>query len=252
MAVALAAASCGAAAAQASSPTVPATAHVAAAPHPARLTTADSLHWVGYTFPVRHVTGVRANWIEPTVHGKRGTEEFVWIGVGGWNQAVNNIIQAGTFAYFPPGGGLNEGIWYERVPQNPRALFPVVAVGPGDHIHASITLLPGRSSRWRISVTDTTLGTSFSLTVKFSSLESYPSFVVEDPNKGNASPNGPFYPLPRWRSVAFSRLEVRIRNTWTPVARLAVAYRVNMARGRHTLATAGSLSRQSSFTASQR
>jgi hypothetical protein len=185
------------------------------------------------------------------VHGKKGTEEFVWLGIGGWNQADNNIIQAGTFAYFPPSGGLNEGVWYERVPNNPEALFPLVGVGPGDHIKASITLQPGRGSKWRISLKDTTIGTSFGITLRFRSLETFPSFVVEDPNKGPASPNGPFYPFPLWKSVTFSHIEVRLRNTWTPVAKLP-RYRVNMVRGRHVLATAGSLTRQSGFTASQR
>jgi Peptidase A4 family len=240
-------------AAQAGSEAATGAAHAPAARQLPRSTTQDSLHWVGYTFPVRHVTGVRADWTEPTVHGKKGTEEFVWIGIGGWNQSVNNIIQAGTFAYFPPGGGpRHEGVWYERVPQNPEAQFPLVAVDPGDHVQASIMLQPGRRNRWRMSVTDTTLGTHFGLTVRFTSQQTFPSFVVEDPNKGSAGPNGPFYPFPRWKSVTFSHVEVRIRSTWRLVARLASAYRVDMVRNGRTLATARSISRRSGFTATQR
>ena len=105
------------------------TASAAVVSNRAKTTRVTSLHWVGYTFPVRHVTGVRAQWIEPRVTGRHGSEEFVWLGVGGWNQADNNIIQDGTFAYFPPGGGRNEGVWYERVPINPEAKFPLVPVG---------------------------------------------------------------------------------------------------------------------------
>jgi hypothetical protein len=217
----------------------------------AKSTTYDSLHWVGYTFPVGHVTGVRADWTEPNVHGKKGTEEFVWLGIGGWNQTDNNIIQVGTFAYFPSTGGRNEGVWYERVPVNPEALFPLVGVDAGDHIESSITLLPGGGHRWRISLEDTTIGTSFAITVKFDSREAYPSFVVEDPDKGAASPNGPFYPFPLWKKVTFTGVEVRIRSTWTPIAKIA-SYRVDMVRGRKTLATAGPISKKSSFTATQR
>ena len=228
-----------------------ATAAAAAVRNRAGSTLETSLHWVGYTFPVRHVTGVRAAWTEPRVTGKRGSEEFVWIGIGGWNQTENNIIQDGTFVYFPPGGGRNEGVWYERVPVNPLALFPLVPIGPGDHVRSSITLLPGRGNRWRMAVNDVTTRVTWALTVRFKSLESYPSFVVEDPNKNAAGPDGPFFPFPRWRSVTFSAADVRIRNSWVPIARLS-GYRVNMVRGSRTLATAGSISKRSSFTAKQR
>ena len=211
-----------------------------------------SLHWVGYTFPVRHVTGVRAQWTEPRVTGKRGTEEFVWLGVGGWNQAANNIIQDGTFAYFPPGGGRNEGAWYERVPINPEALFPPrPVVGPGDHISSTITLLAGKTHRWRMTLTDLTTGVKWTRTFWFKSLEEFPSFVVEDPNDGPASTSGPFFPFPRWKSVRFTSVGVRIRGTWTPIAKLA-AYRINMRRNGKTMATAGAISKSSAFTVTQK
>jgi hypothetical protein len=223
----------------------------AAAPH-ARTTRMSSLHWVGYTFPVRHVTGVRAQWTEPRVTGKAGTEEFVWLGVGGWNQAANNIIQDGTFAYFPPGGGRNEGVWYERVPINPEALFPLrPVVGPGDHISSSITLLSSKTHRWRMTLTDLTTKVKWTRTFWFKSLEQFPSFVVEDPNDGPASTSGPFFPFPRWRSVRFTAVGVRIGSKWTAIAKLP-AYRINMVRGRKTLATAGAISKSSAFTVTQK
>jgi len=215
-------------------------------------TPVTSLHWVGYTFDVGHVTGVRAHWTEPRVTGKAGSEEFVWIGIGGWNQADYNIIQDGTFAYFPSAGVRNEGVWWERVPVDPEALFPGVPVGPGDHISAAITLLPGKGNRWRMTVDDTTSGASWAMTVRFKSMEVYPSFVVEDPDEDAAGPNGPFYPFARWRSVTFTSAAVRVRGAWVPIARLSGALRVNMVRGRRTLATAGAVSKRSSFTVRQR
>jgi hypothetical protein len=191
-----------------------------AVPH-AKTTRMSSLHWVGYTFPVRHVTGVRAQWIEPRVTGKAGTEEFIWLGVGGWNQAANNIIQDGTFAYFPGGGQRNEGVWYERVPINPEALFPLrPVVAPGDHISSTITLLSSRTHRWRMSLTDLATKVKWSRTFWFKSLEEFPSFVVEDPNDGPASISGPFFPFPRWKSVRFTAVAVRIRSSWTAIAKL--------------------------------
>jgi hypothetical protein len=228
------------------------TAAAAVAAPQAKTTRMTSLHWVGYTFPVKHVTGVRARWTEPHVTGKQGTEEFIWLGVGGWNEAANNIIQDGTFAYFPPGGGRNEGVWYERVPINPEALFPArPVVGPGDHISSSITLLSSTTHRWRMTLTDLTTGVKWSRTFWFKSLEEFPSFVVEDPNDGPASVSGPFFPFPHWKSVRFTSVAVRIRGTWTPIAKLA-AYRINMRRNGKTMATAGAISKSSAFTVTQK
>jgi hypothetical protein len=232
---------------------------VASVPHAAlvapagtpKTTVFNSLHWVGYTFPAGHVTGVRADWTEPRVTGKKGSEEFVWLGVGGWDATDDNIVQAGTFVYFPPAGGRNEGIWWERVPTDSGAQFPLVAADPGDHIQGTITLVAGTTNKWRISIVDTTLGTSFIKIVKFKSLEADPSFVVEDPNKGAPGPNGPFYPFPAWKTVTFTHIQARIGKTWTAVAKLA-RYRVNMVRGAKTYATAGALTKQSSFTATQK
>ncbi len=204
---------------------------------------------MGYTFPTQNVTGVRAEWTEPAVSGRTGSEEFVWIGIGGWNQTVSNIIQEGTFVYFPGGGGANEGIWYERVPENQKALFPLVDVSPGDHIYASV--VRRSAARWQISLDDVTIGSTFGAALRFQSLGAYPSFVVEDPDTGPLGPQGPFYPLPRWQSVTFSDLQVRVGGTWVSAASLP-AIRVDMIRNGRVLATAGPLSRRASFSAVQR
>jgi hypothetical protein len=207
-----------------------------------------SRHWVGYTFPAQNVTGVRAEWTEPTVTGSTNSEEFVWIGVGGWNQTDSNIIQAGTFVYFPGGGQTNEGVWYQRVPENQKAIFPLVSVGPGDHVYASVVLVPG--GKWRMTVDDVTIGSDFSIALPFRSLGAYPSFVVEDPDSGPLGDVGPFFPFPRWKSVAFANLQVRVGSGWVAAASLA-AIRISMVRDGTVLATAGPLSRQSSFSAVQ-
>lgn len=208
----------------------------------------SSRHWVGYTFPVQNVTGVRAEWTEPTVTGRTGDEEFVWIGIGGWNQTGSNIIQAGTFVYFPGGGRTNEGVWYQRVPENQKAIFPLVGAGPGDHIYASVVHLP--AGQWRMAVDDVTSGSAFSIGLPFQSLGAYPSFVVEDPDSGPLGDAGPFFPLPRWGSVAFSNVQVRVGRNWVAAASLP-AIQISMVRGGKVLATAGPLSRRSSFSAVQ-
>jgi Peptidase A4 family len=233
-------------------PTPPPFPQVGAITRTAGTTSLTSQHWVGYTFPVNNVTGVRAEWTEPSVQGSPNDEEFVWIGVGGWDQTDDNIVQDGTFVYYPPGGAgsKNEGMWYEQVPPiNGEAKFPGSIVEPGDHIYASVTRLNG--GEWRVSVDDVTAASSFAVNLHFHSMESYPSFVVEDPDNGPAGPAGPFFPFPHWGSVTISNMQVRIGGGWVSAARL-YGYRIDMVRGGSVLARAGSLSGNSSFYAIQR
>lgn len=214
-------------------------------------TSMPSEHWVGYTFPATNVTGVRAEWTEPSVRGGKNSEEFVWIGVGGWNQTDDNIVQDGTFVYYPPGGGRNEGVWYEQVPPiNGQAKFPGGFVAPGDHVYASVIHL-GRPDQWQVAVDDVTNGSNFAIDLHFHSMDAYPSFVVEDPDNGPAGPTGPFFPFPHWGTVTISNMQVRVGSSWVPAASLP-AYRIDMVRGGRVMAQAGPLSTRSSFTAIQR
>jgi hypothetical protein len=212
--------------------------------------TLASGHWVGYTFPTGGVTGVRAQWSEPTVTGHTGAEEFVWVGIGGWDETVQNIIQVGSFAYFPGGGQMNQGIWYQLVPSLQHPQFPLIGVGPGDEIAASVVQLKARED-WQMSLTDMSSGQSFTKTVKFRSLGAYPSFVVEDPNSGPLGPSGPFYPFPSWGTVTFSNTQVRIASRWKPAASI-YGYRINMVRNGQALAVAGPLDTRSGFSAKQK
>jgi hypothetical protein len=82
-------------------------------------------------------------------------------------------------------------------------------------------------------------------------MESYPSFVVEDPDNGPAGPSGPFFPFPHWGSVTISNMQVRIGGGWVSAARL-YGYRIDMVRGGRVLARAGPLTGNSSFYAIQR
>jgi hypothetical protein len=214
-------------------------------------TSMTSEHWVGYTFPTSNVTGVRAEWTEPSVQGGANSEEFVWIGVGGWNQTDDNIVQDGTFVYYPPGGGRNEGIWYEQVPPiNGEAKFPGQPVSPGDHVYASVIHL-ARPDQWLVSVDDVTDDSNFATTLHFHSMDAYPSFVLEDPDNGPAGPAGPFFPFPHWGTVTISNMQVRVGSSWVPAASLP-AYQIDMVRSGRVLAHAGPLTARSSFSAVQR
>lgn len=214
--------------------------------------TVASNHWVGYTFPVGDVTGVRTQWSEPGVTGPAGAEEFVWVGIGGWDETVQNIIQVGTFAYFPAASERNQAIWYELVPGLQHPQYPnFIGVSPGDEIAASVVQLKAPRDHWQMSLTDLSSGESFTKTVEFHSLNAYPSFVVEDPNSGPLGPSGPFYPFPSWSTVTFSNTEICIAGRWKPAASI-YGYRINMTRNGQVLAVAGPLDTRSGFSAEQK
>ena len=207
-----------------------------------------SHHWAGYTFPIQDVTGVRAQWREAAVHAtdRSGAELFTWIGIGGWNDTNSNIIQAGTYDYFPLTGGQNTGFWYELIPASP-VYFPL-SIHPGDIIAIEITEV--QPNQWRISMIDHSQpSAAVDVTVPYVSAHAYPSFVAEDPDSAHATDgdNGPFYPFPQWGPIHLSQIAIRSAGEWHAAASI-YAYRVTMHQEGRTIATASQLDATSSFT----
>jgi Peptidase A4 family len=208
------------------------------------ITTANGAAWVGYTFDVPGVTGVRADWTEPLVlPTEPRASEFVWVGIGGWYS--RSIMQVGTAVYVPGVDDEYENLWYERFPLDKTAVGVDLEVFAGNVIQTTLTLLPGTGGSWRMLV-KTSTGAVWTRTVTYSSPVSGPDFVVEDPRR----PGGDFAPFPRWGSVAFSHMSVRVDGRWVPAGHFA-GIRLEMVRDGGTLATASALTGGSSFTAVQ-
>jgi hypothetical protein len=208
------------------------------------ITRANGENWVGYTFDVPDVTGVRADWTEPLVAPTRPrAAEFVWVGIGGWYS--RSIMQVGTQVYFPGGQEEGENIWYERFPLDKTAVGVDFEVFAGSVIQTTLTRLPGPGGRWRMRV-KTTTGAVWTRTVSYTSPVRGPDFVVEDPGLQR----GGFAPFPRWASVTFSHMSVQVDGRWVPAGHFA-GIRLEMVRDGATLATASALTGGSSFTAAQ-
>jgi hypothetical protein len=231
-------------------------AHRVSAPAaPPRIVPDRSTNWVGYVFLARHVTGVRAEWTEPETEASRfsghtyqptGPEaEAVWLGVGG--DFSTDIMQAGTEAYLGGPNGVDEA-WYERWPLDPHQVNASFEVWPQDVIRTSLTLVAGSSADWRISITETATGATWSRLVHYSAPVSGPEFVVEDPARTR---DGRLFTLPRWGSVAFLHMQIRVGRTWRPAGSFS-GFRLDMVRHGTVLATAGPLhGGGSSFIATQ-
>jgi len=203
--------------------------------------TLTSPTWSGYTFPVSGVTGVRAQWTQPSSTGRADAQAGFWIGIGGWNQ--QSLIQSGTFT---ASLGITP-VWYELLPAGPH--FAAVTVAPGDKIAVSIVQLRPPQEKWQISVDDMSEDQTFTQVVQYDSAGTYPSFIVEHPRTG-LSPSSPFAPFPHWGSVSFLNMQIRIGDRWKPAASM-YGYRIQMVRNGLTLVTAGPLDRASGFTARQ-
>jgi hypothetical protein len=204
-------------------------------------------YWAGYSMTARDVTGIRAEWQEPAVSGVTWSSEYLWVGIGSWY--TTPVVQAGTYVIFDEGDDEAHSIWYERYPRDPRAVtVDSIAVGNGDTIAASVTLLPGPGHRWRMTVRDVTLGASWSKTVSYKIAHSDADFIVEDPSVNSA---GTLAPFANWGLVRFTGMEVRVGQRWLPAGTLP-ALRIDMIQHRHTKASAGTLTPTgTSFTATQ-
>lgn len=210
--------------------------------------TATSRVWDGYQFPVSGVTGVRAQWTQPSATGPAGALAAVWAGIGG--QGQTNLIQAGTTASPPYLGTTYDRIWYELLPARPNyPLIRLIRVAPGDKIAVSIVQLRPPQENWQISIDDMSSDKTFTKIVQYHSDGSSPAFVVEDPTKG-LGPSNPLWTFPHWGTISFSNMQIRIANRWKPAASI-YGYRVQMVRNGSTLATAGPLDTASGFTAHQ-
>lgn len=216
----------------------------AAVTAPAGSDVTQSPNWCGYSFPAGGLTGVRAQWWEPSATGAGGALAVVWVGIGGWDYTYNNIVQIGTFE--TPGATTHQ-VWYETLPPN-HWDYTQFAVAPGDHLFASVTLQQAAPQTWSLLLSDATSGQSFSTTVQFASDQAYADFIVEDPDA--TSNNGPpYYPLPRFSPVTFTNMQLRYGGSWVSAGTIW-SLRISLIQSGAVRARPGALA-GTSFTVSQ-
>ncbi len=159
-----------------------------------------SLNWAGYavasdfTSPIATVTSAQGSWIVPTVEPTgRTIFSSVWVGVGGFFQGDNSLLQAGT--------GQDSGhqttvyfAWTEALPQGEVPITSAMAACPvragtslclvqaGDRISASVTLTDAANDGWTLSLADATQGWSFSKTFTYASSRLSGEWIVERPS----------------------------------------------------------------------
>ncbi|WP_307813325.1 G1 family glutamic endopeptidase [Ktedonobacter sp. SOSP1-52] len=174
--------------------------------------------WSGYSSFTRGVLGVRAQWVEPQVSGGPNSNVYIWIGVGGWAQTQNELVQIGALAYTDSSGHTTHRVWYETVPQ--LSQLTEMFISPGDTIFAVMELEPGSNQRWNLSLKDVTQNTTFTTSINYPSRQMFADFVVEDPRIGSTADSAPLYPFQRFTSVNFTRAQIHYADGWHSIGAL--------------------------------
>ncbi|GCE22765.1 G1 family glutamic endopeptidase [Dictyobacter kobayashii] len=204
----------------------------------------SSILWSGYSAPQQGIQGVRAHWIEPQVSGQPGSNMFIWIGVGGWANTLNELVQIGTLAYTNDRGFTIHKVWYETVPQLSHETS--MTVEAGDDIAAIMTLTAGSTQSWQLSLYDVTQHTSYSTSIDYPSHQVYADFIVEDPHLNSTDIEASLYPFQHFKTVKFTGAQVLYNNGWSSIGALRMM-QISMQRNNQTIAYPSNITLPDSF-----
>jgi Peptidase A4 family len=140
-----------------------------------------SKNWSGLAVTGQTYRQVAGSWKVPTVIATPGNRYASdWAGIGGFNS--NDLIQAGTSEQYVSGRA-SYNAWTEILPA-PETVIPNFPVHPGDTITVDITNTSGVA--WKIVVTDSTSGKSFTRNVNYTSLRNSAEWIHEAPEVGGS------------------------------------------------------------------
>jgi hypothetical protein len=170
-----------AASAAASAPLTFAPAHHAVVAHGFNI---NGYNWGGYAATGSGFTSISASWRQPSATCNSRNDLYApWVGIDGYGSST--VEQTGVATDCSSGRPVNEP-WYEMYPRSPVYLntgsYPVAA---GDTITASVTY--AGSSRYTLSLRDTTKGWTFTTTQTLSSRRLSAEVIIESPT--GAYPN---------------------------------------------------------------
>jgi hypothetical protein len=179
----------------------------------------QSYNWAGYVQGALEKDGtlfhaITADWIVPTVTQRRaGEAEYssTWIGIGGGCVTEDcdvtdaTLIQAGIGHDVDAAGNADYYAWWEAIPL-PSVRIEGFVVGAGDRVHVDIAEDAVTKEVWTINVRDLTSGSSFTMTLPYTSTYATAEWVLETPvvidEQGTIFSVGP---LPNVSTVHFDR-----------------------------------------------
>lgn len=211
-------ATCGVAAASASAALTSHGQLLRLAPH-LRANTNSSSNWFGYNQGTleqgsKLFNSITGDWTVPTATqhtGGQAENSSDWIGIGGGcidagcTATDSTLIQTGTEQDVDATGAASYSAWWELVPA-PSLTISNMTVGPGDHMHASISEVAADSNVWTITIQDVTRGETFTQTAPYPSTHASAEWIEETPLE--IGTNAGFAALPNLTNPSFSSATV--------------------------------------------
>jgi hypothetical protein len=173
-----------------------------------------SNNWSGYAAVVAPsgttaFDSISASWVVPEITSSSNPAySSVWIGIGGFLQSSNRLIQAGTEQDVASDGSKDYYAWFEALPR------PTVNVGhilPGDTINARINRVGNSQSTWHVILSrqskggaiTTLVDKDFVVRTNSASMGSS-EFIVETPAAVSGRTVSQFLPLADFGKVIFT------------------------------------------------
>ena len=142
---------------------------------------AVSPNWAGVVLDAGDVTAVRARWAVPRIPSPGRTGVAVWVGVGGFGDASDNLIQIGTVSQQEAGGAPTAGAWWETLPSPGGWHHLDIHLSPGDTVAVSMEQVGPQG--WILRCSDLESGAAVSITTAYRSAGRYADWIVEDPEE---------------------------------------------------------------------
>ncbi|HET9170231.1 MAG TPA: G1 family glutamic endopeptidase [Actinospica sp.] len=138
----------------------------------------NGYNWGGYAATGSGFTSVAATWKEPAATCASTNDLYApWVGIDGYGSST--VEQTGVATDCSSGSPVDEP-WYEMYPANPVYLNTgTYPVSTGDSITASVTY--AGSSKYKLKLSDTTKGWSYSTTKTLSASRTSAEVIIESP-----------------------------------------------------------------------
>lgn len=174
---------------------------------PSTVAAYQSTNWAGYLAAGGSFTAMTGTWTASNPSPTSTTSESgdgTWIGIGGIT--TPDLIQIGTQNTIAPSGVISTSAFYELLPAGAVGIASVT-VRPGDTISASI--IETAKNQWTISITNVTIGRTFSTVVSYASSYSSAEWIQEDPSY----PDGSLVLLDNFGTVQFTNATSTMNGT---------------------------------------
>ena len=193
--------------------------------HPGRILSygaRESGNWAGYNLGFisdgrKLYNQISGTWTVPTpsLHAAENEYSVDWIGIGGGCIDKNcltvdgTLIQTGTGQYIDSSGNRTYFGWWEIIP-GPILEIANFAVSPGDRMFAELRQLFAGSDVWKVRLTNSTTGQTFTTSIVYPSSHLTAEWIEERPSIGGLPAPFPSLTNPRFDGAKVNNAPVKL------------------------------------------